>query len=94
MKNYLIYVFAVFSLSTFAQKDWIRYASISPDASQIAFAYQGDLFLVDSDGGKADPLLLGEAYESNPVWSNDGTKLAYTSDLYGNFDIFIFGDSF
>ncbi|MDA3906899.1 MAG: S41 family peptidase [Bacteroidales bacterium] len=90
MKRFTLVFFALLSVSLFAQKDWIRYASISPDAAQIVFAYQGDLFLVSSDGGTAQPLLLSEAYESNPVWSNDGKKLAYTSDLYGNFDIFIF----
>jgi len=90
MKRFMLVFFALLSLNLFAQKDWIRYSAISPDASQIVFAYQGDLFLVPSGGGKAEPLLLSEAYESNPVWSNDGTKMAYTSDLYGNFDIFIF----
>ena len=90
MKRFTFVFFALLSLSVFAQKDWIRYSAISPDASQIIFAFQGDLFIVSSDGGTAEPLLLSEAYESNPVWSNDGTKLAYTSDLYGNFDIFIF----
>jgi len=90
MKRFTLVFFALLSLNLFAQKDWIRYSAISPDASQIVFAYQGDLFIVSSDGGTAEPLLLSEAYESNPVWSNDGSKLAYTSDLYGNFDIFIF----
>lgn len=90
MKKITLLFFVLFNLSLFAQKDWIRYAAISPDASQIAFEYQGDLFLVSSDGGTAQPILLSEAYESNPVWSKDGKKLAYTSDLYGNFDIFIF----
>jgi len=90
MKRFTIVVLTLFSLHLFAQKDWIRYSAISPDASQIVFAFQGDLFTVSSNGGEAQPLLLSEAYESNPVWSNDGTKLAYTSDLYGNFDIFIF----
>ncbi len=90
MKKFALLFFALLSVSLFAQKDWIRYAAISPDASKIVFAYQGDLFIVSSAGGTAEPLLLSEAYESNPVWSHDGTKLAYTSDLYGNFDIFIY----
>lgn len=89
MKKITVLFLMFLSLGAFAQKDWIRYSSISPDASQIAFAYQGDIFLVSTQGGTAQPLLLSEAYESNPVWSHDGTKLAYSSDLYGNFDIFI-----
>lgn len=90
MRKISLLLFVFLSLQLLAQKDWIRYSAISPDASKIAFTFQGDLFLVSANGGTAEPLLLSEAYESNPVWSNNGTKLAYTSDLYGNFDIFIY----
>lgn len=89
MKKLIVVFLALFSMQAIAQKDWIRYSAISPDGSKIVFAYQGDLFLVASTGGTAEPLLLSEAYESNPVWSHDGQKIAYTSDLYGNFDIFV-----
>ena len=46
---------------------WLRYSSISPDGSQIAFAYQGNLYLVPSAGGAApkaipsDPMVGIEA---------------------------------
>lgn len=62
---------------------------ISPDGSHIAFSYQGDIWKVDSTGGRADRLTIHEGYESNPMWSNDAGKLAFSSDRFGNDDIFV-----
>jgi tricorn protease len=68
---------------------WLRYPSISPDGSTIAFTYKGDLYAVSSKGGKATQLTFHEAHDFMPVWSKDGNKIAFASDRYGNFDIFI-----
>jgi len=68
---------------------WLRYPAISPDGATIAFVYKGDLYRVPSDGGVAVPLTLHEAHDTNPVWSHDGKSLAFASDRYGNFDVFI-----
>lgn len=75
----------------FAQSDaqWIRYPRISPDGSQIAFGYKGDLYLVSAQGGTALPLTLHEAHDMMPVWSRDGKNIAFASDRYGNFDVFV-----
>ena len=32
---------------------WMRYCSISPDGSTIAFCYKGDIYTVPSTGGNA-----------------------------------------
>jgi tricorn protease len=69
--------------------NWLRYPAISPDGSQIAFTYKGDLYLVPSTGGKASQLTFHEAHDFKPVWSTDGKQIAFASDRYGNFDIFI-----
>ncbi len=68
---------------------WMRYPAISPDGRQIAFAYQGGLWLVPTAGGSARPLVANGAYAVQPVWSPDGSQIAYASDLHGNQDIFI-----
>lgn len=68
---------------------WLRYPSISPDGKHIVFSYQGDLYRVSSKGGKATLLTLHEAYDRSPVWSNDGQYIAFASDRFGNFDVFI-----
>jgi len=68
---------------------WLRYPAISPDAKTIVFAYKGDLYRVPSDGGVAVPLTMHEAHDFMPVWSHDGKSIAFASDRYGNYDVFI-----
>ena len=69
--------------------EWIRYQSISPDGSNIAFTYKGDLYVVDAEGGNARQLTFHEAHDYMPVWSKDGSRVAFASDRYGNFDIYV-----
>lgn len=68
---------------------WMRDVKISPDGSKIAFEYKGDIFTVDSHGGKALRLTNGESYESQPIWSPDGSKIAFMSDRNGGKDIYV-----
>lgn len=68
---------------------WMRYPAISPDGSQIAFSYRGDLWLVSSEGGDATLLTTHADYERAPVWSPDGKHIAFASDRHGNFDVFL-----
>ena len=68
---------------------WLRYASISPDGKEIAFAYKGDLYKVNSAGGDAVRLTSNESMETAPVWSNDGKQIAFASNRYGNYDVFV-----
>jgi tricorn protease len=76
--------------SAIAQQDqpFARFPDVSPDGSKIAFSYQGDIWVVDSDGGRAYRMTIHEAYEGYPKWSTDGSQLAFTSDRFGNNDIF------
>lgn len=69
---------------------WLRDVKISPDGSTIAFTYKGDIYTVASGGGPATRLTAtDDIYEANPVWSPDSRSIAFASDRYGNFDIFI-----
>jgi len=68
---------------------WVRYPAISPDGKTIVFSYKGDLYKVPATGGDATPLTLHEAHDFMPVWSRDGKYIAFASDRYGNFDVFI-----
>ncbi|TFH39638.1 MAG: peptidase S41 [Bacteroidia bacterium] len=79
------------SVPSIAQENplWLRYPAISPDGQTILFNYKGDIFKVPSTGGKAIPLTLSDSYEYSAVWSNDGSKIAFASDRYGNFDLFV-----
>ena len=92
MKNLIAFLLlCTFGISAYAQENpkWIRYQSISPDGKTIAFTYKGDLYSVPTSGGEAKQLTFHEAHDYMPVWSNDSKKLAFASDRYGNFDVFI-----
>ncbi|MBW7840661.1 MAG: PD40 domain-containing protein, partial [Chitinophagaceae bacterium] len=68
---------------------WLMNPSISPDGQTIAFGYKGRLYTVNASGGTATPLTVGGAYDQMPVWSHDGKSIAFASDRYGNFDVFV-----
>ncbi len=68
---------------------WLRYPAVSPDGMTILFCYKGDIYSVAASGGTATPLTLSESYEFAPVWSHDGKSIAFASDRYGNFDVFV-----
>ncbi len=73
---------------SFSQPLWMRYPAISPSGGEIVFSYQGDLFIVSSNGGPAKQLTTHTAYDYQPVWSNDGKEIAFASNRHGNFDIY------
>lgn len=68
---------------------WMRYCSISPDGSTIAFCYKGDIYTVPSTGGNARQLTTNPAYDTHPIWSPDGQQIAFASSRQGSMDIYI-----
>ncbi|GAB4198086.1 MAG: S41 family peptidase [Thermoflexibacter sp.] len=91
MKKTLLFITWLCYHCLFAQTNpnWFRYAAISPDGTKIAFTFKGDLYVVPTAGGTAQPLTFHEAHDFMPVWSKDGTKIAFASDRFGNFDVFV-----
>src|ERR1044071_6943667 len=75
--------------TTAAGASWMRYPAISPDGRTIVFTYKGDLYRVAPSGGPATALTTHSAHDFMPVWSHDGKQIAFASDRYGNFDIYV-----
>ncbi|MGH9672613.1 MAG: protease, partial [Bryobacteraceae bacterium] len=56
--------------------------------TSIVFVYAGDLWSVPRDGGDARRLTASPGSESYPVFSPDGTQVAFTGEYDGNVDVF------
>lgn len=68
---------------------WLRNSAISPNGKTIAFTYKGDIYTVDSNGGTAKQLTTHSAHDTKPLWSPDGTKIAFQSNREGSMDIYV-----
>ncbi|MEI8282085.1 MAG: DPP IV N-terminal domain-containing protein, partial [Armatimonadota bacterium] len=90
--NRFAFLALISAFSCLASADQIvgaRWLALSPDGSKIAFSYQGDIWVAAAMGGKAVPLTDNVEMDDRPVWSPDGTKIAFASDRYGNNDVFV-----
>src|SRR5271170_1683307 len=58
-------------------------------ATQIAFSYGGDLWIVDRGGGDAKRLTSDVGIEIDPMFSPDGAMIAFTGEYDGNEDVYI-----
>ena len=63
---------------------WMRDVQISPDGTEIAFCYKGDIYKVSAGGGTAIQLTTQPSYECTPIWSPDSKQIAFASDRNGN----------
>ncbi len=55
----------------------------------IAFIYAEDLWIANRDGSNPRRLTIDEGVESNPIFSPDGTLIAFNAQYDGNSDVFI-----
>jgi tricorn protease len=57
--------------------------------TQIAFEYGGDIWIVNRDGGAAHRLVTGDDRLSGPIFSPDGSMIAYSAVFNGNQDVYV-----
>src|SRR3982750_3325712 len=62
---------------------------ISPNGDEIAFVHGSDIWVVPARGGEARLLIANPANESRPIYSPEGTRLAFISNRAGSPDIWI-----
>jgi tricorn protease len=82
-------MFALFVSSAAVAQDRPLLAT-NPTLSRthIAFVYAGDLWTVPRAGGDAVRLTTGVGTETRPLFSPDGTTLAFSAEYDGNLDVY------
>lgn len=88
MKKIFLVIISLISFCNIFSQILLRQPALNADGTQIAFTFQGDIWIVSSNGGEAKRVTVHEAYETFPKFSNDGSKLFFSSNRYGNNDLF------
>jgi tricorn protease len=65
----------------------LQHPSLS--ATEIAFDYGGEIWTVGRNGGHAMRLVTGEGQLSGPIFSPDGSLIAFTGKYDGNTDVYV-----
>ena len=58
--------------------------AVSPDGEWLIFTMLGHLFHLPVEGGPAEQLTFGPYYDTDPVFSPDGNRVAFVSDRDGS----------
>lgn len=90
MKKLSLLITLLISFGLHAQEAYFTSSpSLTPDGSQIVFAYDSDLWIVSSIGGEARRLTAIDGNESFPRVSPDGQWVAFMGESMGNEDIYL-----
>ena len=85
-----VYAVIYISLAMFvAQASPLLLRKPALSKTQIVFSYAGDLWSVPREGGEAKRLTTGAGNETDPMFSPDGTMIAFTGEYDGNQDVFV-----
>ena len=63
--------------------------SVSPDGLTVAFDLLGDIFTMPIGGGEATAIATGPAWDMQPRFSPDGSRITFTSDRAGGDNIWV-----
>lgn len=65
------------------------FGRLTVNQTHIVFSYAGDLWSVERAGGEARRLTTHPGEESYPVFSPDGSELAFSRQIGGNWDLYV-----
>jgi Tol biopolymer transport system component len=73
---------------TATEGSWMS-VDVSPDGRTLVFDLLGDLYTLPIEGGNATRLTSGLAFDAQPRFSPDGTRIAFISDRSGGDNLWI-----
>src|SRR5437867_12683066 len=65
------------------------FSRLTVNQTHIAFAYAGDIWIVERSGGEARKLTRDPGEENFPVFSPDGSQIAFSRQVGGNWDVYV-----
>ena len=68
---------------------YLREPTLSPDGSAIALCYAGDIWIVSATGGTARRITSHPSSDEHPIFSPDGTRLAFASQRTDGGNIYV-----
>ena len=90
MTKKTLLLFAIFcnTFIAIAQETLIRTPTISPDATKMAFGFDGDIWVLDLATNQPKRLTIHQGYESDPIWNRKSDQLVFNSNRKGYSNIF------
>jgi tricorn protease-like protein len=85
----LAFFFAATDLAAQSNNQYALLRKPTVSKTQIAFSYGGDLWVVDRTGGEARRLTSDVGIEIDPIFSPDGSMIAFTGEYDGNEDVYV-----
>jgi CubicO group peptidase (beta-lactamase class C family)/imidazolonepropionase-like amidohydrolase/Tol biopolymer transport system component len=73
---------------TTSEGTWVS-LDASPDGRTLVFELLGDVYALPVSGGRAQPVLTGRAFQSQPRFSPSGAQLVFISDVSGSDNVWI-----
>src|SRR5262245_11661341 len=85
----ILCVFCCIASAALAQQRPLLIGRVSLNQTHIAFTYSGKIWLVERTGGTARRLTNTPNEETNPVFSPDGQRIAFSRSNGNDWDVFI-----
>ncbi|MEM0932146.1 MAG: peptidase S41, partial [Bacteroidota bacterium] len=90
LKVVLTFLFSIYqSAMIFAQSETKLMQQPALSDTHIAFVYAQDLWIANRDGSNPKRLTVDEGVESRPIFSPDGSMIAFNAEYDGNVDVFV-----